>query len=89
MADEDIEAIISAFRTGDDPDGEGGVQVRLVSHDEIEGKKWDLNIGRYLKTAAAEVLDVPTALAQLEEAQIALGEAENRLAKRLKAAGYA
>jgi hypothetical protein len=32
---------------------------------------------------------VPTALAQLEEAQIALGEAENRLAKRLKAAGYA
>jgi type I restriction enzyme M protein len=85
----DIEAIIEAYQTGDDPDGEGGVQVRLVPHDEIASNGWDLNIGRYIKTAAADTLDVPTALTQLADAQAALRAAEDALAERLKAAGYA
>ena len=89
MDDADIEAILTAYRTGDDPDGEGGVQVRLVDHAELEGNGWDLNIGRYLKVAAADTIDVATALAELAEAQAALRDAEKKLAKRLKAAGYA
>lgn len=89
MDDADIEAILAAYRTGEDPDGEGGVQVRLVDHAELKENAWDLNIGRYLRTAVADVLDVPTALAQLAEAQAALREAEAALAERLKAAGYA
>ena len=89
MDDADIEAILAAYHTGEDPDGEGGVQVRLVDHAELKENAWDLNIGRYLRTAAADVLDVPTALAQLAEAQAALREAEAALAERLKAAGYA
>ena len=36
---------------------------------EIEANGWDLNIGRYIKGAAAEVVDVETALAELAEAQ--------------------
>ena len=86
---EDVDALVEAYRTGSDPDGEGGAEVRLVPLAEIEGNGWDLNIGRYIKGAAAEVIDVETALAELAEAQQALHEAEERLAERLAEAGYA
>jgi type I restriction enzyme M protein len=89
MGDEDAEAIVAAYRTGDDPDGDGGVQVRLVPHAEISDNGWDLNIGRYLRTAAADTITVEEALANLSEAQITLHQAEAKLADRLKAAGYA
>jgi type I restriction enzyme M protein len=86
---EDVDAIIEACRTGLDPDGEDGVEVRPVSLEEIETNGWDLNIGRYLKGAAADVVDIETALSELAEAQVALAEAEERLAERLAEAGYA
>ncbi len=86
---EDVDTIVEAYRTGGDPDGEGGVNVRLVPLAEVETNGWDLNIGRYIKGAAAEVVDVATALAELAEAQRALHEAEDRLAERLAEAGYA
>ena len=79
----------TAYRSGADPDGDGGAEVRLVPLAEIEANGWDLNIGRYIKGAAAEVVDVETALAELAEAQQALREAEERLAERLAEAGYA
>ncbi len=88
LRDEDVDTILAAYRTGTDPDGEGGVAVRLVPHSEIEANGWDLNIGRYLKGAAAEVVDAATALTELAEAQRALHEAEDRLAERLREAGY-
>ena len=71
MAPEDVEAIVAAYRTVSDPDGEAGVGVRLVPLAEIEGNGFDLNIGRYLRGAAEEVVDVETALAELREAQAA------------------
>jgi type I restriction enzyme M protein len=89
MTDDDITAIAAGYHSGEDPDGEGGVQVRLVDHAEIKENSWDLSLGRYVKTATAEGIDVPTALAQLAEAQAALRSAEARLTERLKAAGYA
>ncbi len=89
IGDQDVAMMIGAYRQGDDPDGEDGVQVRLVEHVEIKENNWDLNIGRYLKGVAAETVDVATALADLAEAQEVLREAEGRLAERLKAAGYA
>ena len=61
MARDDVEAIVTAYRTLTDPDGEGGVQVRVVAHAEIKENGWDLNIGRYLRGAAEEVVDVATA----------------------------
>jgi len=85
----DVEALVEACRTGARPDGEDGVEVRLVPLTEIEANGWDLNIGRYVKGAADEVVDVETALAELAEAQAALREAEERLAERLAEAGYA
>lgn len=84
----DIDAILDAYRDGEVGDDEV-VKVRLVPHTEIESNGWDLNIGRYIKTAAADTVDVATALTQLADAQAALRDAEERLAERLKAAGYA
>ena len=83
----DVDAIISAYRTGADI-GDDAVGVRLVAVEEVETNGWDLNIGRYLRTAAAVVVDVPTALASLAEAQASLRQAEEVLRERLGAAGY-
>jgi type I restriction enzyme M protein len=88
MSDVDVTAILDAYRTATDNDG-GDAGVRLVEVEDIASNEWDLNITRYIKGAAAEVLDVPTALAQLREAQTSLRAAEDALAERLKAAGYA
>jgi len=85
----DVEAIVAAYRTGAVSDGKESVAVRPVPLAEIEGNGFDLNIGRYLRGAAEEVVDVDTALAELREAQAALREAEAEMWKRLEAAGYA
>jgi type I restriction enzyme M protein len=64
------------------------VAARLVPISEIKENDWDLNIGRYLKTAAAETIDVPEALAALTEAREKLATAEKAMLERLEAAGY-
>jgi type I restriction enzyme M protein len=89
MGPDDVDALVAAYRSGADPDGEGGAAVRLVPLTEVESNGWDLNIGRYIKGAAAEVVDVEASLAELAEAQQALHDAEKRLAERLAEAGYA
>jgi type I restriction enzyme M protein len=89
VTDADIDALVDAYRTGSDPAGEHGAQVRLVDHTEIKENGWDLNIGRYLRAADAEAVDVPAALEHLALTQAALHEAERRLAERLREAGYA
>lgn len=89
MSDDDVAAIISAYRSGDDPDGEGGAQVRLVPLDEIKANGYDLNIGRYLKTTAEDEVDLDTALAQYVDARAHRSETERALFARLKAAGIA
>ncbi|HLX77960.1 MAG TPA: N-6 DNA methylase, partial [Acidimicrobiales bacterium] len=86
LGTEDVEAIVRAYRDGDSNDG---VQARVVDHAEIKENGWDLNIGRYLKTEAAATVDVATALAAWRGAQAQLRQAEERLDKRFKAAGYA
>jgi len=83
---DDVEEVITVYRTAADSDG---LACRLVEVAEIKENCWDLNIGRYLSATAAELLDVPTARAQLVEAQQSLREAEAALVERLEAAGYA
>jgi type I restriction enzyme M protein len=65
------------------------IAARLVPFDEIQENAYDLNIGRYLKTEAAEVVDVAEALAALNDARAKLADAEKAMIERLKAAGYA
>lgn len=86
MAAEDIEDIVSGYRNAENSQR---VPVRLVEHAEIKEKGWNLNIGHYIGASAAEGLDVAIAIANLAEAQRALHEAEERLAERLRTAGYA
>jgi type I restriction enzyme M protein len=87
---DDIDAVVAAYHSRTDPDAEqGGVSVRVVAHDEIRDNRWDLNIGRYLKTGAVDKISVEEALVQLRESQNSVREAENNLEERLKAAGYA
>ena len=89
LGDDDVQAILDAYTTGDDPDGDGGVQVRLVPFAEIESNGFDLNIGRYLKTTAADTIDLPTALLAYEEARAARLISERALFERLSVAGIA
>ncbi|MHB8460165.1 MAG: type I restriction-modification system subunit M [Candidatus Limnocylindrales bacterium] len=86
---DDVDAIVASYRSGPDAASDQDIGRRLVPRAEIEANGWDLNIGRYIKGAAAEIVDVATALADLREAQQALREAEERLAERLREAGYA
>ena len=85
---DDIDAIVGAYLIGPDMAGDQNIRGRLVPRTEIEANGWDLNIGRYVKGAIAEVVDVATALAELSDAQRSLREAEERLAERLVEAGY-
>jgi type I restriction enzyme M protein len=89
MSAEDVQAILDAYTTGDDPDGDGGVHVRLVPLAEIEGNGWDLNIGRYVTPTVNDEMDLATALAAYQEARTNRVASETALFKRLAAAGMA
>ncbi len=89
MSDDDVQALINAYDSGDDPDGDGGAHVRLVSRTEIQTNGFDLNIGRYIKQSAAEELDLDAAIAGYIEARAARIAAEEALFKRFAAAGIA
>ena len=89
MTDSDVDVLLEAYRTGLDPDGEGGAQVLLVPVADIEANGWDLNVGRYIKTAAVDEVDLPTALAAYQEARANRIASEHALFQRLTAAGIA
>jgi type I restriction enzyme M protein len=65
------------------------IAARLVPLSEIEDNNFDLNIGRYLKAEASEVVDVSEALSEFNESRMELEKIEKDLITKLKAAGYA
>jgi type I restriction enzyme M protein len=87
MSQSDVDAIGRAYRSGDDPDGGGGVAVRLISHEEIQQNDWDLSVGRYIKAEEVAGGTLDHALAEFRSAQAALRRAEAALDVRLKGAG--
>ncbi|MXN62235.1 N-6 DNA methylase [Bacillus sp. BGMRC0062] len=87
MSIEDVTTLVRAYRTGEDPDGEGGANVRLVPFDEIKDNGFDLNIGRYIKVAAEETADLGTALVAYADARKRRIEVEAVMFERLAAAG--
>jgi type I restriction enzyme M protein len=88
LTDDDVEDIFSVYKSMGESEKES-ISARLVSHGEIEENSWDLNIGRYLKADAAEVVDVQDALTSFHKARTELVTAEKALLAKLKAAGYA
>jgi hypothetical protein len=65
------------------------IAARLVPLSEIEDNNFDLNIGRYIKADAAEVVDVSAALKEFNQARADLEILEKELLAKLRAAGYA
>jgi type I restriction enzyme M protein len=88
LTDKDVEDIFAVYLSLGEAEKEN-ISARLVSHNEIDENNWDLNIGRYLKADAAELVDVNDALASFDQARIELAAAEKALLAKLKAAGYA
>jgi len=88
MAEADMDAVLAAYRTGEYPDGDGGVvNVRLVGLDEIKTNGFDLNIGRYVRGVAEEAVTLEVALTAYADARTARLEAEQNMFERLSAAG--
>ncbi|UKY49840.1 type I restriction-modification system subunit M [Streptomyces inhibens] len=83
----DLKAIIDSYRSGEDA-LDGSVTTYWAPRAEIKKNGWDLNLGRYLKSAVVESVDVHSALKHFRQAQDSLREAESRFDARLKAAGY-
>lgn len=88
LSDDDVDAITASYVTGNDAEGEGGVNVSLVSRSDIEKNSYDLNIGRYVQTETKAEADVDAALAVLRESQERTDAARAALDLRLKEAGF-
>jgi len=88
MTTDDVDSIAQAVITGDDPDGEGGIALSLATLDQIEASDWDMNIARYVNTAAAETLSVDEALATYLEVREEVRRAEDALTERLRESGF-
>ncbi|MEV2279214.1 class I SAM-dependent DNA methyltransferase [Nocardiopsis sp. NPDC049922] len=87
MSAEDIKALIESYKTGEDPDGEGGANVRLVPADEIAKNGFDLNVGRYIRIAAEEQEDLGALIVAYQDAKAARMAAEEHMLQVLTAAG--
>ncbi len=88
LQDQDVASIYSMY-LADGAETHADISSKLISHREIEENNWDLNIDRYLESAVDDLVDVDTALVELNEARQILATAENAMFTRLKAAGYA
>ncbi|WP_030240874.1 type I restriction-modification system subunit M [Streptomyces sp. NRRL S-350] len=87
MSEEDVRALIKAYQTGDDPDGKGGANIRLVPFEEIERNSFDLNIGRYIEVTTGEAADLGAALVAYADARQRRIDTETVMFERLAAAG--
>jgi type I restriction enzyme M protein len=76
MTDHDVAVVVSSYATAHDSDGDGGAGVRLVPLEEIEQNDWDLNIVRYIASAATAQATVEQALERAIEARAELRSAE-------------
>ena len=88
MSDADIDTVATAYHAGEDIDGEGGLHLRLVDHNEIADNGYDLNIGRYIKTETVIEANVEEAILMVREAQQRLADAQAALDERLIEAGF-
>lgn len=87
MTDDGIKVLIEAYRSAEDPDSNGGANVRLVPFDEIKTNAFDLNMGRYIRVAAEETADFGAALVAYADARANRLTAESAMFERLTAAG--
>ncbi|MCM0674664.1 type I restriction-modification system subunit M [Micromonospora phytophila] len=94
LTDADIADVVAAYHSSFDvdgnpvdPDEEGGLSVRFVPTMEIVANGYDLNIGRYIKQAAAEQEDLGTLIDAYNIARAERQKAEQCMLALLSAAG--
>ncbi|MFG1892174.1 N-6 DNA methylase [Micromonospora sp. NPDC049051] len=94
LTDADIADVVTAYHPrldadGNpvDPDGEGGLVARFVPTTEIVANGYDLNIGRYIKQAAAEQEDLGTLIDAYNIARAERQKTEQRMLSVLAEAG--
>jgi type I restriction enzyme M protein len=94
LTEADIADVVTAYRSSFDaegnpvdPDGDGGLAARFVPTTEIVKAGYDLNIGRYLKQAAAEQEDLGTLIDAYNLARAERQKAEQRMLAVLADAG--
>ncbi|MGW3610576.1 N-6 DNA methylase [Micromonospora sp. NPDC005163] len=94
LTDVDIADVVTAYHSSfdadgnpADPDGEGGLSARFVPSTEIMANAYDLNIGRYIKQAAAEAEDLGTLIDAYNIARAERQKAEQHMLAILADAG--
>ncbi|MFF9714656.1 N-6 DNA methylase [Streptomyces sp. NPDC014603] len=94
LTDTDIADVVTAYHSAfdadgnpADPEGEGGLSARFVPITEIMKAGYDLNIGRYIKHAAAEQEDLGTLIDAYNVARAERQKTEQRMFAVLASAG--
>lgn len=94
LAEADIADVVTAYHSNFDsdgnpvdPDGDGGLAARFVPATEIAANGYDLNIGRYIKQAAAEQEDLGTLIEAYNIARAERQKTEQRMLAVLAATG--
>jgi type I restriction enzyme M protein len=88
MRPDDVDHLYEAY-VRRDVEGLIDVSLSIVTHDELKLNNFDLNIGRYIKGAEVEAIDVQLALAEMGDALVSVQSAQSAMYERLKEAGYA
>jgi type I restriction enzyme M protein len=93
LTEADIADVVAAYHSSFDSDGnpvdldgDGGLAARFVPITEIVANEYDLNIGRYIKQAAAEAEDLGTLIEAYNLARVKRQKAERRMLDVLAAA---
>ncbi|WP_371639652.1 type I restriction-modification system subunit M [Streptomyces virginiae] len=87
LTDVDITDIVTAYHSDFDGDGGAGLSARFIPATEIVANGYDLNIGRYIKHAAAEQEDLGTLIDAYNIARAERQKTEQRMLAVLSAAG--
>ncbi|MEU6246104.1 N-6 DNA methylase [Glycomyces sp. NPDC047010] len=94
LAEADVASIVAAYQWKYDTDGspvepigESALVARFVPSTEIAANDYDLNIGRYIKQAAAEQKDLGTLIEAYNIARAQRQKSEQRMLDVLTAAG--
>jgi type I restriction enzyme M protein len=87
MRTEDVDALYEAY-VKRDATSLDDISIAIVEHEILKENNYDLNIGRYIKGAEVEAVNVSLAIAEMREALVHLDRAQVSMDERLRAASY-
>lgn len=69
MSDDGVEAVVAAYRSDDQSEGQLGVETRRVPLEEIAANNFDLSLSKYVRSDALVTADLEGALSRYEGAR--------------------